>query len=218
MRSAPPARPAPGPARLRRTLVPLLGLALLLGLGLPWGPAPPAQAAGPERTEPEGAAPRPPAGPPDAAPVRRSTRDLGNLICAPYASYCSRFWRQGMLRGAPFNLLIAETCLWVFHIDGEDAGIACAEAAIRAVPRLPDTVLVQGQFGPGERERHRYWRHQTDQQWARVATAYLQRIPNFCDQTTPVIYEYFPCLVREVQFFQTILKNYERFWPSSRRS
>lgn len=141
----------------------------------------------------------------------RSPRDLGNQVCAPYAAYCAELWRAGLAGGAPFNLLISEVCLHVRFYENEDAGIACLETGIHAVHTLPDSALVAGQFRPGERERNPFWHDRSDRQWAETVAQYFQRIPAFCDQATPVIYDYFPCLMREVHFFQVVIKRFSGF-------
>jgi hypothetical protein len=146
--------------------------------------------------------------PPAAAPAtpQLSSYDLGNLLCAPYAPYCFTLWRNGLSDDQPFNVLISEVCLFVGANENEDAGIQCLQTAIQDVPSLPDAVLVDKQFAQGERQANPYWRNKSDHEWARTTAAYFQRIPAYCDQATPVIFDYFPCLLREVQFFQTVLK------------
>lgn len=174
--------------------------------------APPAVASGtpqgPRRPESLSSIFRAEAPPATALSAQRSERDLGNRICAAYPPYCSQVWRDGLARGLPFNALISEVCLHVGLRANEDAGIACAETAIRIVPTLPDAVLVAQQFAPGERDRHAVWHDKSDRQWGAAVARYFQRIPLYCDHATPVIYDYFPCLLREVHFFQAVLKNF----------
>jgi hypothetical protein len=141
----------------------------------------------------------------DAAP-QFSERDLGNLLCAPYALYCTQLWRRSLAREEPFNVLISETCLHVGYRENEDAGIACLEQGLRAAGDLPDSVLVAGQFAAGERERNAIWRDRSDREWARLTLAFLRGVPGYCDEATPVIFDYFPCLLQEVRYFQVVLK------------
>lgn len=146
--------------------------------------------------------------PAEALSTRRSERDLGNRICAVHQPYCVKLWRQGMAQGLPFNRLISEVCLHVRVVEPEDAGIACVETAIRLVPQLTDRVLVRSQFAPGERARNVLWHDRTDRQWGASVARYFQRIPSYCDHATPIIHNYFPCLLREVHYFQAVLKRY----------
>ena len=151
---------------------------------------------------------RPPGAEDSEALRLRSLRDLGNRLCAPYPFYCASVWRRTMEQGAPFNVLISEACLFVYAKERDDAGIACIETAIRNVGTLPEAVLVYGQFAPGERERNALWYNRSDAAWAEAVTAFFACLPAYCDNATPVIYDYFPCLQERVRFFQVILKRY----------
>ena len=136
----------------------------------------------------------------------QSTYDLGNEVCAAFAPYCADLWRQGIQGGASFNYILSEVCIHVGIWDSEDAGIQCLEQGIRGALRLTDDSLVFGQFAPGERQMNVYWRDRPDHSWAEMAMAYMERIPAYCDQATPEIHNYLPCLAREVRFFQVALK------------
>jgi hypothetical protein len=139
-------------------------------------------------------------------PMQQSMRDLGNRVCAAHGAYCAELWRLGLDAGAPFNELISDVCLHVWAREDEDAGIACAETGIREVPSLPDAALLYRQFAPGERDNNGVWRGKPDRLWVVTVGEYFRRIPEFCDQSTPVIWDYLPCLLREVQYFQAVLK------------
>jgi hypothetical protein len=199
-------RPRRDAARARRIAAVLALLGALAGLpalapaeGLLAAPTPATVAS---------ADPVPP-GPFNTPPTAlRSPRDLGNRLCAAYALYCADIWREKMGYGIPFNLLISEVCLHVRVFETERAGIACLETAIRAVPTLPESVLVDQQFGFGERARHAVWHDRTDRQWAEAVLRYFARIPAYCRRATEDTADYFPCLLREVQFFQTVLKRH----------
>jgi len=141
--------------------------------------------------------------------VRNSPYDLGNQVCAAFAPYCANLWRQGLMAGASFNFVLSEVCIHVGIWDSEDAGIQCLEQGIRGVASLTDDSLVFGQFAPGERQSNNYWRDRPDHTWAEMTAAYFERIPNYCDQATPEIHNYLPCLAREVRFYQVALKHIE---------
>lgn len=140
-----------------------------------------------------------------------SLDSLGRQVCDVQYPGCEEAWRAGMARGEQFNVLIVDACLWVYLRVSDDEGIACALRGIRYAPSLPDGLLVDGQFAPGERDRHPVWRGKSDRQWARSVARYFGQIPEYCDQATPIIFNYFPCLIREVRFFQSVLKQTRYF-------
>jgi hypothetical protein len=194
-----PSHPSDGPRRpARSSSAPAALTALLLGLALACGAAGTVQAAPP----PSGEAEAP------ASLRERSLRDLGNNLCAPYPLYCASVWRRTMAQGEPFNVLISEACLFVYAEQSDDAGIACMEQGIRSVGTLPVAVLVERQFAPGEREANALWHDRPDGAWAEAVAAFFARVPGYCDNATPVIYDYFPCLQDRVRFFHVILKRY----------
>ncbi len=145
----------------------------------------------------------------EATPAAQlSLRDLGNLVCSGFAPYCAEVWRSAAVAEAPFQARVAETCLHVRYRASEDAGIACVLAALRSAPRLVTSSFLQGQFAPGERGANPHWHSRSDRAWRDTAAAYLQRIPLYCDHATPVIFNYFPCLLREVRWFHVVLKRH----------
>jgi hypothetical protein len=147
-------------------------------------------------------------GHPQAAPAANaSLSELGDRVCAPHGARCRELWNARMAAGDNFNTLVAAVCHYLRYEVYELDGINCVETVIQAARAQP-TIL---NF-PGTSEGARHTREggrppELDPQWLADVSAYLAGIPSYCDQTTPVIYDYFDCVLRELQTYEFALRH-----------
>ena len=143
-----------------------------------------------------------------AAQQKISRSELGDTACRGLDAYCTDIWARGVERGAPFHLLIFHVCVTVWNRDGDHNGIDCVERAIAVVPKMAKEDLIFGQFGAGEREKNNVWANRSDEAWANLIRQAIVKIPPYCDQHTPVIFNYFPCIANEVLALPDRLKKF----------
>lgn len=145
-------------------------------------------------------------GHPEAAPAADlSLSDLGDRVCASQGAECRELWNVRMAAGVPFRSLVAETCLYLRYAVDELDGIVCLETVLHAARSLPAGKLAEGAFAGPVNARAGSRPLKPDQLWTDIAASYVEGIPAFCDQVTPVIFEYFDCLLRELQTFEFAL-------------
>ena len=131
---------------------------------------------------------------------------LGIRVCEGFGGYCATTWTIVLANGAAFNALIYHVCVLVRNEEGLHMGMKCAERAIEETSHLISSETMRGQFEKGERELHPKWHRLPDAVWASLIKRSIVRIPAYCDQKTPEIFEYFPCLVDSVAGLPDYLK------------
>lgn len=125
-------------------------------------------------------------------------KGLGLEVCKGLGEYCMKGWTMEMDRGGSYNQLIHWICTVVWNREGDQKAIDCIENGIRGAERMTPAALVIGQFKSGEREDHPRWASGSDREWANLAKTMARKVPPYCDQHTPVIFNYFACISYEV--------------------
>lgn len=136
-----------------------------------------------------------------------SLSDLGARVCAPHGPECRERWNARAAAGDTFMTLVAATCLDLRYGVHELDGIVCLETVVHAARSLPARMLAGGTSESALNTRNGSRPPKPDQQWTDAVTSYFERIPSYRDQITPVIFDYFDCLLREMQTVKFALRH-----------
>jgi hypothetical protein len=131
---------------------------------------------------------------------RSALAALGKRVCTAHGPHCAAVWRTGDAVGAPIHALVADSCAYVRAIEGEFEGMNCMLAGIAELRWLAESgagVSPAAQSTSATR-------------WSVRVARHFEALPGHCDQATPVIYEYFDCLVEGVLFYDAIVRSRSR--------